>query len=140
MRRKLCLQGGSKVAIFGLKIQVSRSDVMHELRIAQEIINITQREMFARKLNKISKIGLKIGALSGIDPEALSFGFEASIVDSELAGARLEIEFIPVKGRCNSCQADFEIDDFVFICPKCGSSDITVSEGEELNITYFIGE
>jgi hydrogenase nickel incorporation protein HypA/HybF len=113
---------------------------MHELRIAQEIINITQREMFARKLDKISKIGLKIGALSGIDPEALSFGFEASIADSELAGARLEIEFIPVKGRCDSCRADFGVDDFLFICPHCGSNDVTVTEGEELNIAYFIGE
>jgi hydrogenase nickel incorporation protein HypA/HybF len=113
---------------------------MHELRIAQEIINITQREMVTRKLNNISKIGLKIGALSGIDPEALSFGFEASTADSELAGVELDIEFIPVKGKCDSCRADFEVDDFLFICPQCGSNEVTVTEGEELNIAYFIGE
>lgn len=117
-----------------------RNDIMHELRIAREIINITHQEIIAHNLNKVSKIGLKIGVLSGIDPEALRFGFEASTADTDLAKTRLEIELEPVAGRCNSCHNGFKVEDFLFACPQCGSSDIAVTEGQELNIAYFIGE
>jgi len=113
---------------------------MHEMRIAKEIIEVTYREMTARQLSGISEIGLKIGILSGISSEALRFSFEAATAETPLSKAELKIELTPIRASCNSCQNNFVVDDFVFICPGCGSKDIDVIEGQELSIAYFIGE
>jgi len=110
---------------------------MHELGIATEIINIVQHEMIKRHLDKIKTIGLRIGALSGVDPEALTFGFQAATMDTPLTGTELAIEHIPVQGSCKSCDKEFEVKDFIFICPHCDSRDIQIMHGEELDISYL---
>ncbi|MEW5922719.1 MAG: hydrogenase maturation nickel metallochaperone HypA [Candidatus Zixiibacteriota bacterium] len=111
---------------------------MHELRVATEIIEIVQSEMDRLKLSGIKEVGLRLGALSGFDAGALTFSFEAAVADTVLDGARLKIEQIPVKGDCTSCHKDFEVNEFFFICPFCGSSDISIVQGEELDITYLV--
>ncbi|PKK85024.1 MAG: hypothetical protein CVT49_00340 [candidate division Zixibacteria bacterium HGW-Zixibacteria-1] len=111
---------------------------MHELRVATEIIEIVQNEMNRLKLSGIKEVGLRLGALSGFDAGALSFSFEAAVVDTPLDGAVLKIEQVPVKGNCRSCLKDFEVNEFVFICPFCGSTDMYLVQGEELDITYLV--
>ncbi len=110
---------------------------MHELRIAESILNITLREIESRHLEAVKSVGVRIGALAGINSDSLQFGFEAITVDTPLAGVKLSIEEVPVKGKCNACQKDFEIMEFIFICPHCYSSDITLSQGQELDIAYI---
>ncbi|HDL04019.1 MAG TPA: hydrogenase maturation nickel metallochaperone HypA [candidate division Zixibacteria bacterium] len=112
--------------------------VMHELRVATEIMEIVRQEMIRRKLTGIKEVGVRLGALSGFDAEALAFSFEAAVVDTALDGARLKIEQVPVKGKCRSCGRDFEVNEFVFICPHCGSGEMDMTQGEELDITYLV--
>ena len=76
---------------------------MHELSIASSIVETVTAEMQSRGLTSIAKIGLRIGALTNVDPEALRFGFETIIVDTPLAGSTLEIESLPVKATCRKC-------------------------------------
>ena len=113
---------------------------MHELSIAREIITIVQEEMVKRDLNGVKEVSVRLGALTGVDPEALSFSFESATLDSPLSETKLVIEQIPVKGKCRSCGKDFQIDDFVFLCPYCDSIDIDVMQGEELNVEYLVEE
>jgi hydrogenase nickel incorporation protein HypA/HybF len=113
---------------------------MHELSVAMEIINIVEKEASTRNLERIEEIGLKIGALTGVDPEALRFAFEASTADTPLAGVRINIEDIPVRGVCRSCGKTIEVKEFVFICPHCGSGDLEINRGEELDIAYIVGQ
>lgn len=110
---------------------------MHELRIATEVIETVQAEMSRRCLDRIGEIGLAIGALSGVDPEALSFAFDASVAGTNLAGSRLDIEYIPVEGHCRACAHEFSVDELCFICPKCGSGDLDIIRGQELNIVWL---
>lgn len=107
---------------------------MHELGIATEIIHLVEKEIETRGLRQLSKIKLKVGALSGIDPEALKFGYSIVSADSKLAGVELAIEWVAVKGLCRNCGRNFEVPDFAFICPVCDSPDIKITEGEELDI------
>lgn len=113
---------------------------MHELYIATEIISIIQEEMAKRHLNRIKEVGIRLGALSGVDPEALAFSFEAATIDTPQSGSRLVIEHIPVCGRCRSCKKDFRVKEFIFMCPSCCSTDIEVTQGEELDLAYLAGE
>lgn len=113
---------------------------MHELSVAREIIGIVEGEMTRLRLRKIETVNIRLGALSGIHPEALAFGYEASVVDTRLDGSRLVIEQVPIRGRCRLCTKEFEIEGFVFLCPHCQASDLDMIAGEELEIDYLTGE
>ena len=113
---------------------------MHELSIAREIIRIVETEMDRQQLSRVTAVAIRLGALTAIDPEALSFGFEAGTNDTSLEGARLEIAWLPVKGRCRACAEAFEVDEYVFICPGCGSRDLEIIQGEELAIDHLMAE
>lgn len=112
---------------------------MHELGITLEIMDIATREMLSRKIEHLKAIGVRIGALSGIDPESLAFCFDASKIETPLAATEMQIEYVPVKGHCQSCGNIFQVDDLLFICPQCSSGKIKVREGEEMQVAYLIG-
>jgi len=111
---------------------------MHELSIAQEIILAVEQEALKRHLTTVAEIKLKIGALAGVDPESLNFGFEASTLGTPLEKTKLNIEWINVKGKCRTCGRSISIDDLIFLCPNCDSADIEILQGEELDIEYLI--
>ncbi|UCG63306.1 MAG: hydrogenase maturation nickel metallochaperone HypA [Candidatus Zixiibacteriota bacterium] len=47
------------------------------------------------------------------------------------------MESVPVAGLCNECHRKFEVEGFIFVCPECGSYDVTVEQGQELDIAYI---
>jgi hydrogenase nickel incorporation protein HypA/HybF len=113
---------------------------MHELGIAVEILEAVLLEKRERKMKDIREIGIRVGSLSSIDPESLRFCFEASKKDTPLSATDLKIDLVPVEGKCSACGRNFEVEDFIFICPFCGSPDIKVERGQELIISYIMGE
>lgn len=113
---------------------------MHELSIASAIVETVTTELQSRGLASLRRIGLRIGALTNVDPEALRFGFETIIPETPLAGCKLEIENVPIKATCRKCGSSFEANDFIFICPNCESSDNEVTQGQELEIAFLEAE
>jgi hydrogenase nickel incorporation protein HypA/HybF len=113
---------------------------MHELGIATEIIRTVQDQATRNGPLRIDEIGLRIGAMSGVDPEALRFAIEASTIDTPLNGVRVAIERVPVRAACNTCSGAMEVNEFVFICDLCGSRDLRITQGDELDITYVSGQ
>lgn len=110
---------------------------MHELAIANSIVNTVLLEAEKHNYGSVIAVGLRIGALSDVVPEALEFGFTAITVGTLLEGAKLEIENVPVKGRCCECDSSFDVQGFVFVCPACGSSKTNLEQGQELDIAYI---
>jgi hydrogenase nickel incorporation protein HypA/HybF len=110
---------------------------MHELAIAESIIKTVLDEAERRKLGYIKKIAVRVGALTDIVPDALRFGFEAASIDTPLQGTTLEINTIPVAGKCRNCGRGFEVEEHVFVCPDCESFDIEMTRGDELGIEYI---
>src|ERR1019366_3113439 len=49
----------------------------------------------------------KIGELSGVDRDALQFGFEVLVKDTEWEPVVLELEYIPRVQRCSKCTYEF---------------------------------
>lgn len=110
---------------------------MHELSLATSIVDSVLQEVARKQLPPVQTIALRLGALSNVDPEALRFGFEAIIIDTPLANAKLEIELVPVQGKCRACNREFNVVDFIFICPFCQSGKIETTRGDELDIAYL---
>jgi hydrogenase nickel incorporation protein HypA/HybF len=110
---------------------------MHELSIANSILNIVLEEKKNKNLPQIKAIGLRIGALSGVFPDALEFSFDAIKKDTALEDTKLEISEIAVAGICRECGEEFSVTDLIFACTKCFSTSIEVSQGQEMDIAYL---
>ena len=72
---------------------------MHELSIANAILEAAQNEAAKHPGVRVTKVGVRIGSLAGVDPDALSFGFDALKKETELAAAGLGIGFVPRRPR-----------------------------------------
>lgn len=110
---------------------------MHELAIAESIYRVVEEERIRRRLGSVQTVVVRVGALSGVVPEALEFSFEAIITDTPLADTRLEIEWIPIQGECRDCGREFDVEDLLFACPFCTSAQIEITRGTELDIAYL---
>jgi len=102
---------------------------MHELSIAQAIVDIAQRHAAGRRVHRV---GVRVGHLRQVVPDALQFAFELLVAGTELDGAELDIEEVPTQVRCRDCARISEVPDFPLICVACGSLDVEVCAGEEL--------
>jgi hydrogenase nickel incorporation protein HypA/HybF len=107
---------------------------MHELSIAQNIIEMIQDQVPARDLGNVTTVRLKVGAFAGVVPDSLEFSFEAITSGSPLSNARLEIETVPFRLLCNNCGTTGENDGGFSICETCGSTDTKILTGSELNL------
>ncbi len=107
---------------------------MHEMSIAQSLVDIIKEEMAKHNAKTLRSVSLHIGQMTAIVPEALSFCFQVITTGTELEGARLIMEIIPLRGKCLACKKDFEIENYAFVCPHCGSPDIKTVSGQDLSI------
>ena len=108
---------------------------MHEMGIALQILEIATASLPADLGQaRVAAVNLKIGKLAAVVPESLRFCFEVAIKDTPLAGAKLAIEDIPVVAKCNDCNAQWTIDEPVFVCQKCQSGSLEILSGRELDI------
>jgi hydrogenase nickel incorporation protein HypA/HybF len=103
---------------------------VHELGIAQEIIDAVSESVGAAK---VTRIVLEIGALSLVLPDALRFCFGLAAEDTVMAGAELTIVETPGVARCRACAAEIGLDRPFGRC-GCGSSELEWLSGEELRI------
>lgn len=110
---------------------------MHELAIAESIMDIALKAKVDKHLDSIRAVGVRIGVMTDIVPEALEFGFDIIVKDTALDGCCLKIERIPVRGTCRSCRKFIEVEDFVFICPHCAFRDLEITQGQELDIAFI---
>lgn len=113
---------------------------MHELSIAQNIIDAVEAALPEHGLNRVVRVGVRIGTLSSVDPEALTFGYQVLIADTPLSGSVLAIETVETSAVCRKCGHKFAASDFVFVCPRCESSQCDLVSGQELEIVYLEGE
>ena len=108
---------------------------MHELSVAQSIVEIIHQHVPESEWMHVAVVRLKIGAVAGIVPESLEFSFQAITADSKLPHARLEIESIPFRIHCNTCNTTAENELGFALCDTCGSTDTTILSGSELDIS-----
>jgi hydrogenase nickel incorporation protein HypA/HybF len=82
----------------------------------------------------LKSVHLRIGQLSAIVPEALSFCFQVMAEGTEMDGAQLVMDVIPLRGHCPECRKEFEIEDYHFVCPTCRSTKISTIAGQDLAV------
>jgi hydrogenase nickel incorporation protein HypA/HybF len=103
---------------------------MHELAIAQAILDRAQAASENNGGGRVLKIGLRIGEISGVEVDALSFGIEALSKGTPLERPKRRL-------RCTSCATVFEPEGFAVGCPTCRHEASDCIEGNELDVTFI---
>ncbi len=110
---------------------------MHELSIADAILDSVRAETQKRPGSHVVKVGVRIGALSGVEPEALSFGFNALVQGTDLEPLVLEVVSVPRRQRCPICTLNFEASEENLACPHCGHAETELAGGEEMDLAFM---
>jgi len=105
---------------------------MHEYSIVQSLIDSCEKYLKENGATKVTKVVVKVGVLSGVEPYLLESAFETFKDDTVCSDALMVMTIQKIKIRCNSCSAEQELEKNEFICPLCASSDLNVLDGEEL--------
>jgi len=102
---------------------------MHEYSIACSIVNTVRDVARQNNAKKVLKVNVEIGELTFVNPEQLKFSFDAITNDTELDGAKLEVDSLPAKLSC-SCGYSGNAGS---TCPKCGTPP-KVLHGREIYV------
>lgn len=107
---------------------------MHEMSLCEGILRIIEEQASAQDYRKVKSVWLEVGALAGVEVEALRFGFDVVMKDSIAEDARLEIIDVPGQAWCMQCVKNVFIRQRFDACPECGGYQLQVNGGEALRI------
>jgi hydrogenase nickel incorporation protein HypA/HybF len=110
---------------------------MHELSVAQSIVDSVRGHAAVNGGRRVLRIGVRVGEISGVAVEALEFCFGMTVKGTDLDGAALDLERIPVRYRCSACQHEFRPVEFLADCPACGSTGASMIAGDELGLSFL---
>ncbi len=110
---------------------------MHEMGIACSVLDAVRAESLRFTGRHICKVGVRIGELAGVDPEAMRFCFDALVRGTDLEPLALEVDYCPRRHECESCGCHFFSPLDGMPCPQCGGSTSRLSGGEELELAYL---
>ncbi len=107
---------------------------MHELSIAQALIEQVEAAATKEHALRVVRVVITVGALSGVDAEALRSLFPLVAEGTVTADAELVIEPVPARVTCRACGEEAPAEGYFTGCTACGSKDVELSSGRELNI------
>jgi len=108
---------------------------MHELAIAQSIVEAIETKACECNATRVKGARLKIGEASGVVTDSLTFCFEMlASLDPTLAGAQLLIDIVPHRAHCRHCACEFSVTNFVAQCPTCKEWSNEIVSGTELQL------
>lgn len=111
---------------------------MHELSIAQGIIEIVEETARAHGICAVRRVHVKIGELAGVDPEALLFAWESATREGIACGSELEIERTPGKAWCTDCGKIVPLKQYGDPCPDCGGYRLIANGGTEMRVVDIV--
>ena len=107
---------------------------MHELSIAESLIEMIEENALTHDFKKVIKVTLEIGVLAGIEKSALLFCFDAAAKNSLAEGAELVIQDKLAKGICQHCHQPIITSSWYEPCRFCGQLRIKIIDGEQMII------
>jgi hydrogenase nickel incorporation protein HypA/HybF len=104
---------------------------MHELPVAESILEIALRHGHQNGAVRITHLHLVIGQLSSMIDDSIRFYWDMIAGGTIAEGARLSFRRIPVEMQCQSCQKIYPPTPEELACPQCGSTRAKVLKGDE---------
>jgi hydrogenase nickel insertion protein HypA len=105
---------------------------MHEYSIVQALLEQCENHASAHNATKITKVVVKIGQYSGVEPHLLEVAFNTFKETTVCEGSDFVMNIQPLVIRCRQCGSLSTLEQPHYLCPSCESGDVSVEEGEEM--------
>jgi hydrogenase nickel incorporation protein HypA/HybF len=107
---------------------------MHELSIMQSALDQALERARLAGAQRVHEIRLRVGALSGVVPEALEIAFQSLTEGTPAEGAVLIIDGVPARYWCTVCDCEFTSENNFAECPICHVNSLELRAGRELEL------
>jgi hydrogenase nickel incorporation protein HypA/HybF len=107
---------------------------MHEVGLMENALAIALDLAIREQATRIHQIALRVGDLSGVEPDALRFAFDVVTQGTIAEEAQLKIESCPTLCYCDRCQAKFQPLEMGYECPICQTWSTSILQGKELEL------
>jgi hydrogenase nickel incorporation protein HypA/HybF len=103
---------------------------MHEYSIVQALVDRVDAEVTARHATSVQSLSIRIGELSGVDPDLLTTAYQTFRERTICQGAELYLTIVPARWSCEHCGQRIAAGS-VLRCDICGSA-ARLAEGDEI--------
>ena len=107
---------------------------MHELSVCIALLDSVREIAAKHHAEAVAKIVLKIGPLSGIEPELLRKAYPLAAARTVAADAELVIEADTVVVRCTVCAAESAVTPNRLLCGECGDYRTRLLSGDQMTL------
>lgn len=107
---------------------------MHEISLCEGILRVVEEQAAVQHYRRVKTVWIEVGALAGVEIEALKFGFDVVMKGTLAEGARLEIISVAAVARCDQCGASVMLQQRFDSCPTCGNFPLRLMAGEGLSV------
>jgi hydrogenase nickel incorporation protein HypA/HybF len=104
------------------------------MSITVSMMDIVEEQMLKNGVERLKTLKVRVGELTAVEPEALKFCFEVCTRGTVMEGVLLDIEEVPLMGRCSECGVEFLMEGFFLPCPGCDGAEVKKISGSELEI------
>ena len=105
---------------------------MHEYSIVDSLLQLATEHAVKNNAKKVTKLEVKIGVLSGVEPELLKSAFETFKEGTICEDAEFIMNIQPVVIRCKDCNKESTLEKDEYLCPHCKSGNIEIVDGEDM--------
>ena len=105
---------------------------MHELSVCNALLEQVERIAHERAASKVLRIVLRIGPLSGVEPELLRQAYPLAAAGTVAAGAELIIDVAVVAVRCTRCGRESTVAPNRLLCAACGDFRTRLISGDDM--------
>ncbi len=102
---------------------------MHEYSLIQALVSRVAEEARSRQALKVHSLTIRVGELSGVEPELLQGAYELFRAGTVCDGAALRVERVPARWGCPRCGQAIVLGE-ALRCPTC-DEPAELSEGAD---------
>jgi hydrogenase nickel incorporation protein HypA/HybF len=113
---------------------------MHELFLGRSVVETVEQRATREGFSRVLRVGVRLGALSHVDTEALRLSFDVAAQGTVADGARLDIVRGAGEAYCFDCAETVEVANRTAPCPRCGSGQLLITDSAEMQLTEMEGE
>jgi hydrogenase nickel incorporation protein HypA/HybF len=103
---------------------------MHEYSIIQALVERVGEEARAQGATAVHRLSVRIGELSGVDPDLLATAYDTFRARTICQGAQLDLRIVAARWECPACGQTIARG-AVLTCPVC-TLPARLSEGDEI--------
>lgn len=107
---------------------------MHEMSLTEGVLQILQDNAKSKGFERVKTVWLEIGGLSGVEVEAMRFCFDVVMQGTLADKAKLEIINVPGLAWCMPCGKSVQVKQRFEPCPDCGSFQLQVTGGDQMQV------